>query len=181
MSVLNVSHGLSVSWNFEGVPPAIGSLGNSGKVTAALALAQGTGNLQANEPYVAQGVLTVGSPMTLINLYGVLQDVFKTTLNFTAIKFFFIQNNGTPNGNGGFDLNSDAILLVGGAGAAGHAWDDPFNGNQDCQLKVGAGDHWCATNRLTGFSVANNSANILKLQHSGTEAITWTLVLAGVM
>jgi hypothetical protein len=179
---LRVTHGLSIGWNFNKIP-LIGTLQNAGRLSASCTLSQGNSGVlaQANMTYQGEGVVTAGSPITDLNLWGVLQDVFEDVIDFATIKMLFIQNNGTPNGSGGFVLNPDAVLLVGGAGSAGHAWDAPFNGNVDCQLTCGAGDHIFMTNRLAGWPVANNSSNILRLQHSGTEDIAWTLFLAGVM
>lgn len=169
---------VELNWSFSGVV-GLGSPKDQSVVSKTNAFADGAGDDQAKELYTAQRTVAVGANDDL-DLSGILADIYGNVINYSAVKCLCIFNLGTPSGDT-FVETAGEKLLVGGIGAAGHAWGAPFNGNQDVKMPVEAGSMMLLTNKKSGLTVSPGAQDILRVANSGTGDITYQIVLAGVI
>lgn len=105
--------------------------------------------------YAAQRTVTPATPNDDLDLVGVLENLFGTTINFAAVKMAMIVNLNTTTGH---------KLLIGQASP--NPWTAPFNG-EDGIAVCGPGGLWVASDVTDGLTVSSGSSDVLRVAHGG--------------
>ncbi len=160
----------SLNWSFQN-PLALGTLADVSKLEYAGSISNGTSTNQADELWHSQRVLSSIS-FEDIDLTNLTNQVFGNTItiNLARVKVLMIINTSTTSGD---------ELLIGGAGSANNAWSGPFYADQDTRIGVPSGSVLLLTNKLAGWAVTNNASDILRIDNSTPNSITYQIVLVG--
>lgn len=138
----------------------------------------GTGENQADQMWHDRREITPSTSTDDLDLVGGLTNAFGETVNFVKIKRLIIVNLGEDDGLGGFIETDGEHLLLGNGGA--NSFNDLFDGVDASEIKVGSGDVFVISKKLTGFTVTAGSADILRINHGGgSKDITFDITIIG--
>lgn len=133
---------------------------------ATIDVATGTTDGKADRSWGDQGSIPA-SDEVLIDLAGVLSDVFGASLTFAKIKGILIKA-------GEANVND---LVVGGAGS--NAFVGPFDA-ADNTFKVRPGGYLASWAPKTGWTVTAGTGDILRLANGGSgSAVTYDIIIIG--
>ncbi len=139
--------------------------------------ANGTAENQANEMFHDRRTLTPSTPTDDLDLRGGLTNVFGETITFDFLKAIFIFNRGKSNGDGTFTPTSgEDLVLGGGSNPLASLW----NFHEDGRKTIRAGGRYFADAPLDGYiTTGASSGDILRINHDGTDDITYDIILLG--
>ncbi len=138
----------------------------------------GTGENQADQMWHDQREITPSTGTDDLDLAGGLTNAFGETITFATIRRIVVINRGEEDGLGGFTETDGEHLLLGNGGA--NSFNDLFNGVDASEIKVGSGDIFVISKKLTGFTVTAGSADIFRVNHGGgSKDITYDIIIIG--
>lgn len=126
---------------------------------------------QADKLWHDQRTLASGASENL-DLTALTQSVFGSTvtISFARVKAILIVNLATA-------ANED--LAVGGAGSGANAWHAPFKNDPDAKVVVAADSVLLWVNKKNGWTVINNSSDVLKIANDGLGSVTYRIAIVG--
>jgi hypothetical protein len=132
-----------------------------------IALSDGSGADQASNIFSDERTLAASASESL-DLSGVLQNAFGSTLTLTKVKAILIVANSANTNN----------VVVGGA--ASNCFVGPFADATD-KIVIGPGDAFLLTRRsAAGMAVAAGTGDILQVANSGSgTSVTYQIILLG--
>ena len=166
----------TVVWEYRN-PNALGEIIDDESLTLDTPMSNGVGENQANIMWKDRRIVTVATPADLLDLNGVLTDVFGDTLTFTSVKAMRIINRGEPDGSGGWTQTAGEDLLIGPSGALGFAeW---LNDDVTAAFLLRSGGSFTVAAPIEGWTVSG-SESLLTITHDGSLGdIEYDIVLIG--
>lgn len=160
------------SWEYDSVD-SIGTTRDKIADEYAVIWTNGTGDNQINGMYRFSGSL-LGNTETAFDLAGSLTDVFGNTLTFATIKDLKLTNLATT--------ATDALKLGQlSTPTSGNLLTDIFDGVSTARVKVNGGGQFHLVSPLTGYTVTGGSADVILVSNEGANAISYELVVKGVL
>jgi len=147
------------------------------------ALADGDGEDECNQMYLARRILTPATGTDLLDLSGSLVNQFGQTITFSQIKGILIHNLGDPLGTDPetWTVMDGMDLLIGGASS--NAWAAIFNGVAASKLVLPPDGVLLLTAPSVGYTVTAGSGDVLQIAWDGLPSgddIEYDIVLFGV-
>jgi hypothetical protein len=160
----------SLHWLFQ-ESLDLATVTDTARLEYARSLADGVSLDQADKLWHDQRTLAAGASENL-DLTALTNSVFGSTvtISFLRVKALMIVNLATT-------ANED--LAVGGAGAGANGWHAPFKGNADAKVVVAADSTLLWINKKHGWTVLNNSSDILKIANDGLASETYRIAVVG--
>ncbi|GEM_PF-5253523 len=165
---LSIDARAAVAW-LQTDPQATATIKDSGQLENALALAQGTGEQQADLLWHAQRTLAAGAD-DLLDLTALSRSVLGATgsVQFAKVKLLLVRNLAGSSGQ----------VLQAGPGGVANGWTEPFAAEANALVQIGPGGHWMQAAPLDGWNVTSSS-KILKVHNPGTTQLDYQIVLVG--
>lgn len=142
----------------------------------------GSGNNQADELWHDRRSVSPSTTADLLDLHGTLLNGFGDTVDFKAIKEFWIWNRGVEDPTGTFTPTDGEDLLIGGAAA--NPWTSWINGGATDKVRIRSGGLLHLSAPMDGFGVGAGDGDILQVAWDGSVAsggdIGYDILLAGV-
>jgi len=150
----------------------LSTIADSARLEFARTLLDGTGEELADRLWHDRRTLS-GSTSEDLDLTDLPRTLFgaSVAVALAGVRAVMIVNNSTTAGDD---------LLVGGAGAAGDAWAEPLDGDQDARVIVPADSLLLWTNTRGAWPVVDGATDTLRIDNPGLNDITYSIVLVGV-
>jgi len=157
----------TLAWLFQEEGP-LATVSDSSKLEYSRTFEDGTGTDQADKLWHQERTLAAGASDDW-DLTSLSTALFggTLTLSLAKVKAVLLVNLST--------VASDVLQL---RGAASNPWFAPFNSATD-HVKAPADSCVLLTNRKTGWTVTNSSADVLRVYNPGAAAVSYRLVIAG--
>lgn len=167
---LSTSATLNLSWTFTN-PLDLTTPRDAGALVLALAeLTDGTGANQANTIWHDQRTLPTATAET-IDVYdfgGGTPSTLGTAIANAKVKLLLIQNT-----------HASDSLTIGGEGSAA-AWNSPFGASDTATMTLPAGGTLLlVAPSAAGYTVADVSNHLLKINNPGANSVTYKIVVIG--
>jgi hypothetical protein len=160
----------SLHWLFQ-ESLDLATVTDTARLEYARSLGDGVSLDQADKLWHDQRTLASGASENL-DLTALTNSVFGSTvtIGFVRVKALMIVNLATT-------ANED--LAVGGAGSGANAWHAPFKNDADARVVVAADSMLLWINKKHGWTVINNSSDILKIANDGLASVTYRIAIVG--
>lgn len=145
----------------------LGNVIDSNRLSYSETLANGSGSSQAQKVWHDERTLAAGATETL-DLNALTNSAFggTVTVNFSTVKFLAIV----------VTTASTGYLQIGGA--ASNEWYAPFAAAGD-KVKVGPDSLLVLSEKVSGWTVTNGSADSLKIDNPSAVSVTYRIVIVG--